>query len=183
MFNEMAYRNWLSVLLTSLVLLGCADGAQRGRFVVTGSSTLALEGYTGDLTIVQGDSMPLTAQSTGQQPLLYILALAPGVDASGGGISGGSGGFLSNWKWLWQTPRGDVTMEISWNRKTDQVTASGSTFDRQRGNAFVLVRDASGKVSVTQLGPLNAGLDMSAALRQVQSALPANSAASGVKIR
>jgi hypothetical protein len=163
--------------------LGCDDGAQHGRFVVNGSSSHAVTGGAGDLTIVQGDATPLSPQSTGKQPMLYILTLAPGVEASGGGETHSDGSTKSDWKWRWQTPNGEMALDLSWDRENDRVTAGGSTFDRQRGNAFVLIRDASGKVSATQLGPIDAGLDISKVLQQIQAALPAESPAKGVALR
>ena len=73
-------------------------------------------------------------------------------------------------------------MELSWDRRADRVSAGGATFDRQRGNVFVLVRDPSGKVTVTQAGPLDAGLDAAAALPRIQSLLPNDSPAKAVKL-
>jgi hypothetical protein len=171
------------IALALFAALGCDDGAQRGRFVVNGSTSRAVTGGAGDLTIVQGDPTPLGPQSTGQQPLLYILTLAPNVQASGGGESHSDGSTKSDWKWRWQTPSGEIALDLSWDRENDRVTAGGTTFDRQRGNAFVLIRDSAGKVSATQVGPIDAGLDMSKALEQIQAALPAGSPASGVALR
>jgi hypothetical protein len=174
--------SWL-VAFALFATVGCDGGTQRGRFVVSGSSSHAVTGGAGDLTIVQGDATPLGPQSTGQQPLLYILTLAPNVQASGGGESHSDGSTTSDWKWRWQTPSGEVGIDLSWDRESDRVTAGGTTFDRQRGNAFVLIRDSTGKVSATQLGPIDAGLDMSKALEQIRAALPAGSPASGVALR
>ena len=181
----MSYVAWSfpsSLLLVALALLGCDDGAQHGRFVVSGSSSHVLSGVTGDLTLVRGNPTPLSPQSTGEQALLYILTIAPGVEASGGGSSGKDGRTVSEWKWRWQTSKGEVAIALSWDRESDQVTAAGRTFNRQRGNAFVLVRDASGKVAVTQVGPLQGGLDIQSALGQIQSASPADSPARGVSL-
>jgi hypothetical protein len=173
----------LCTVLPCLAFLGCDDGAQRGKFVVTGTSSSALTGATGDLTIVQGDPTPLTPQSRGQTPLLYILTLAPGVNATGGGVSHTDGSTTSDWKWQWHTSAGDVEMALSWDRGSDTVKAGDSTFDRQRGNAFLLIREPTGKVSATQLAPANATLDKASALQQIQSALPSNSPAHSLTLR
>lgn len=76
-----------------------------------------------------------------------------------------------------------MALDLSWDRENDRVTAGGSTFDRPRGNAFVLIRDSSGKVLATQLGPIDAGLDMSKVLQQIQAASPADSPAKNVALR
>lgn len=89
---------WI-IVLTVFALLGCDDGAQHGRFVVNGSSSHAVTGGAVDLTIVQGDATPLSPQSAGKQPLLYILTLALGVEASGGGETHSDGSTKSDWKW------------------------------------------------------------------------------------
>jgi hypothetical protein len=176
------YSYWL-IVFAMLAAVGCDDGAQHGRFVVNGSSSHAVTGGAGDLTIVQGDVTPLGPQSTGKQALLYILTLAPGVESSGGGQSHSDGSTKSDWKRRWQTPQGEIAVDFSWDRESDRVIAGGSTFDRQRGNAFVLIRDSSSSVSATQLGPIDAGLDMARALQGIQAALSADSPAKSVALR
>lgn len=171
-----------SLFLTAIVACGCDDGAQHGRFAVNGSSSRSVADVAGSLTIVRGDPQPLTPQSTGQQPLLYILALAPSVTATGSGSSNDEGTYVSTYRESWDTAQGKVTVELSWDRRTDNVSAGGATFDRQQGNVFVLIRDASGTVAATQAGPLNAGLDEFVALPQIQAALPAESPAKSVTL-
>jgi hypothetical protein len=114
--------------------------------------------------------------------LLYILTLAPSITASGSGSSNDEGTYVSTYRQSWETAQGKVTVELSWDRQTDKVTAGGAAFDRQQGNVFVLIRDASGSISVTQAGPLNAGLDEFIALPQIQAALPADSPAKNVTL-
>jgi hypothetical protein len=167
-------------LLTTAVC-GC-DGAQRGQFAVIGSSSRSFSGIPGSLTIVRGQPQPLTAQGGGEQPLLYILVLAPSITPSGSGSTSENGAYVSTYKNVWDTGQGKVTVGLSWDRRTDKVSAGGATFDRQKGNVFVLVRAPSGAVAVTQSGPLNASLDAFAALPQIQAALPANSPAKTVTL-
>ena len=114
--------------------------------------------------------------------MLYILALAPSITASGSGSWNEDGTYVSTCKQSWDTAQGKVTLELSWDRRTDKVSAGGATFDRQRGNAFVLIRGPSGAVAVTQAGPLSAGLDGVVALLQIQAALPADSPAKNVTL-
>ncbi|HEV2293592.1 MAG TPA: hypothetical protein VGR35_07040 [Tepidisphaeraceae bacterium] len=172
----------LSFILLAIAACGCDDGAQHGLFAVAGSSSRSVAAVPGSLTIVRGDPQPLTPQSKGQQPLLYILALAPSISASGSGSANEDGTYVSTYREIWDTVQGKVAVELSWDRRTDKVSAAGATFDRTRGNAFVLLREPSGKVSATQLGPFDAGLDPFVALEQMQAALPAGSPAKHVAL-
>lgn len=167
-------------MLTALV--GCDDGVQHGQFVISSDSSRAVAGLAGNLTVVRGDLMPLTSQSTGQQLLMYILVVAPGVEAFGGGGSGSHRNRVSSWIWTWETSTGTVSIEFSCDRRAGTVTAGGNTFDWQLGSAFVLIRDTSGNVSVTQVGTIDAGLDEFAALQQIQALLPQTSPAKNVTL-
>jgi hypothetical protein len=171
---------WIATFCLLGLLVGCDDGAQHGKYVVSGSSSRALDGPTGELTIVHGYVNPPT-QSPHQQPLIYALVLAPGATASGSGSGSSSndGTYVSTMTWKW----GNVRVEFSWDRRSDTVAVGGSSFDRARGNAFVIVRERDGNLSVTQLGPLNAGLDPFAALPQIQAMLPADSPAKSVQLK
>jgi hypothetical protein len=172
----------LFLALLAAAIYGCDDGAQHGRFAVNGTSSRSVANVPGALTIVQGDPQPLTAQSTGQQPLLYVLFLAPSITATGSGLRHEDGKLVSTLEQTWDTAGGKVAVALSWNRQTDQVTAGGATFDRGQGNVFVLVRDPSGVVTATQSGPVDAGLDELTALPKIQAALPADSPAKGVTL-
>lgn len=172
----------LFLILLGTVACGCNDGAQHGRYTVSGDSAKSVNSVPGSLTIIRGDPEPVTPQSAGQQPLLYILTLAPSIRATGGGSSNDHGTYVSKHQQIWETAQGQVTVELSWDRRTDTVSAGGATFDRQRGNAFVLIRDTLGNVAVTQAGPLSAGLDHFVALQQIQAALPTDSLAKTVTL-
>ena len=172
----------LAFILLAIAACGCDDGAQHGKFAVNGSSFRSVADVPGSLTIVRGDAQPLTPQSKGQQPLLYILALAPSITASGSGSANEDGTYVSTYRQTWDTPQGKVAVELSWDRRTDKVSAGGATFDRTKGNAFVLLQEPSGRVSATQLVPIDAGLDPFVALGQMQAALPADSPAKNVAL-
>lgn len=172
----------LSLILSAIAVWGCDDRAQHGRFAVDGSSSRSIADVPGALTIVRGYPQPLPPQSAGRQPLLYILALAPSITVSGSESWNEDGTYVSMYKQSWDTAQGKVTLELSWDRRTDKVSAGGATFDRQGGNAFVLIHGPSGAVAVTQAGPLSAGLDEVVALRQIQAALPADSPAKNVTL-
>jgi hypothetical protein len=171
-----------AVILLTAWLCGCDDGSQKGRFSVSGSSSRSVAKVTGSFTVVHGDPLPPAAQSTGTQPLLYLLVLFPSVRATGASTSSEEGAYVSTYRESWRTPQGDVAVEVKWDRSKDTVTAGGATFDRQRGNVFVVVRDASGKLTVTQAGPVDAGLDEFAALPKIQGLLPADSPAKDVAL-
>jgi hypothetical protein len=173
----------LSVVIFAVIAVcGCDDGVQYGRFSVGGTSSHSLADVAGALTIVRGQPQPRTRQNTGEQPLLYILALAPSITASGAGSSHDDGAYVSKYRQSWDTAQGKVTIELSWDRRTDSVSISNATFDRQRGNVFVLVRNVTGDIAVTQAGPLDAGLEEYNALSQIQAELPADSPAKHVTL-
>ena len=171
-----------AVILLVASLCGCDDGLQKGRFSLSGSSSRSVAKVTGSFTVVHGDTLPPAAQSAGTQPLLYLLVLVPSVRATGASTSSEEGTYVSTYRESWRTPQGDVAVEVKWDRRTDTVAAGGATFDRQRGNVFVVVRDALGKVTVTQAGPIDAGLDEFAALPKIQALLPADSPAKDVAL-
>ena len=172
----------LIVFWTLTALLGCDDGAQYGQFVINSNSSSAVSGIAGYLTVVRGDLTPLTSRSTGQQPLMYILVVAPGVKGFGSGTSACHGNYVSSWIWTWQTSTGTVSIELSCDRRTGIVTAGGTTFGWKLGSAYVLVRDMSGNVSATQVGTIDAGVDRFVALQQIQAKLPQTSAAKTVTL-
>ena len=163
-------------------MLGCDGCEQRGKYVVGGSGSRSLAGISGNLTIARGDPTPLTLQSTGQLPLMYILVVAQGVKASGSGVSGSHGKYISKWIWTWHTNEDKISIECSWDRRKGKVTAGGTTLDWKLGGAFVIVRDTSGKVTLTQAGTIDAGLDEFVALQQIQARLPQSSPAKTVKL-
>ena len=190
-FSKFHWKDFLRHIkkLLSLILLcsptgviGCDGGEQRGQYVVRSSGSRSLTGISGKLTIVRGDPTPVTLQSTGQLPLLYLLVVAPGVEAFGSGNSTSHGKYVSSWTWTWETNNDKVSIECSWDRRKSTVSAGGTTFDWKLGGAFVIVREPSGKVTLTQVGTIDAGLDEFAALQQIQSKLPQSSPAKTVKL-
>lgn len=169
----------LGILIT---LIGCDGGAQQGQYVVGGSGSRSLAGISGNLTIVRGDQAPVTSQSAGQLPLLYMLVVAPDVKSYGGGRSTSHKKYTSNWTWTWETNEGTVSIDCSWDRRKGKVSAGDTTLDWKLGTAFVIVRDTSGKVSLISVGTIEAGSDKFIALQQIQMLLPETSPAKTVRL-
>ncbi len=169
------------ILIAAAMLPGCDDGFQHGQFAVSGHASRTVNEMVGELMILRGDPLPLTAASDGSQPLMYILVIAPGVN-SGLGSGTADETYLSALQWNFTTAQGPDSIKLKWDRRTDQVSASGMTFDRKQGIGFVLIREASGNVSVTQVAAINAGLDEFVALKQIQAAIPSMSAAKSVTL-
>jgi hypothetical protein len=170
------------LLLTHLLLIvGCDDGAQRVQVAISGTRTHGLANDAGSMTIVRGNANPVTAQSK-VEPLLYILTLAPSIQGNESGTSESSDAYVTTFKRTWKTPRGDLSAELSWDRRTDIVSAANTTFDRKRGNVFVLAITPQGKFVANQHGPIDVGLDEFAALPKIQATLPTDSPAKTVAL-
>lgn len=147
-------------------------GAQESKYANSGNRETAVLPGVGLILISRGAALRDSAVVGGEENLLYVLVVCPGIE--GGSTGGGSniGRFTSEYWDKWSTSAGEISLAYSWNRVTDTVHIAGREFDRGHGNAFVVRRDpATGAWSANQLPSIGPQLSPPDALRQIQSQL------------
>ncbi len=151
------------LLLFAVCVLGCLDGAQRGKHAVLGTMTTVLDNTDGLVTVLSGVSLP-AAEEKSSGPLLYCLAIGPNVTHSGEQHAP----YTSSFK----LTSGDNTALLSWHRGRDTVSISGNTFDRTEGIGFAVVFSADdAEVFQVELSDTDA-VDLDSALVRFKKALP-----------
>jgi len=166
-----------------LAASGCGNGYQQGRLAVSGSQSRSLKGSDGELTIIRGDSLPLDPKSTGKQPLMYVLVILRETESTGSSSEGKNEKHLSEYTWSWYTPKKQLDVSLKWDRLADKVYVHGQTFDRSKGNAFVLICEPTSKVSAIQVGQISVGLDEAAALEAIQATMKSDPVVAGVSLQ
>ena len=172
------------VFIFGVVLVaGCDDGALHGRFAVSSHGSRAVQGGTGEFMMLRGDPLPLTPGSGGTTPLLCVLVLAPGFNATGSGSGAENGRYVTTCEFTYWAAQGRrIQTKLTWDRRDDTVSAGGVSFDRKKGNAFVLIGNGSGGAQLSQVVNLAGSLTDAGAFQQVRAALPASSPARGVTL-
>ena len=158
-------------LIAALAIIGC--GAQRGRFVTTGSRSYALDPVVGDIEIVTGFS---NSEGSDEQNLLYIVAVCPGVQRSSTiQISENSGTdfgkYVTTLDHTWNNSAGSETVTIRWDRRADIVSIGKQEFIRGNGNLFVVRSEAGGKIMSQQLESLGPHVGAQGVLQSISNQL------------
>lgn len=171
----------VGLILVGFFASGCDLGAQRGKFTVSGSGTRSLDKVCGDLIVVRGSSALVDPTHQTAQPLLYVLVVVPGFNATGSGHGGSSSTLVSTEKWHYSNATERVEGELSWNRDTEEVNVGGAKFDRAKGQAFVVIRDSKGKWIANQYS-IKKTMSDNEALEEIKKALPSDSPAKSVTL-
>jgi hypothetical protein len=167
-----AVRNIVLSLITALATTGC--GAQRGRFVTSGSRGQSLAPVVGTIEIVSGYS---NAAGSDEQNLLYIVAVCPGVQRnSTTNISEDSGEdfgkYVTTLDHTWNNSAGSETVTIRWDRQADAVSIGKQEFYREKGNVFVVRAYAGGEAVCQQLESLGPHIGAQGVLQSISNQLP-----------
>ena len=147
-------------------------GSQLGRYSGGGGGTLASlispkGGWPAEISVVKGYKLSREGHIEGeQQNLLYMVTGYP--DANSSRSKSSDQQFISTRSWSWQTRGQTVSMSLSWDRRTDVVTAAGREFRRTKGNVFVFSVSPVGEVACRQLPPLGPSASGAEALHHVQ---------------
>ena len=158
------------------VLLSCKteqphgpdDGAQKGRFSGSGGATLC-SGYHAQVSVVRGEALSPEGYVTAETPtqnLLYILTGFP--QASLSSSDGANADFISTRSCTWSTATNSITASLSWDRRTDVVSSGGRDYRRSKGDVFVFIQDASGRIVCRQLPTLGPTADCPAVVRHIR---------------
>jgi hypothetical protein len=169
-------------LLGVLLFSACDDGAQHGKFAVSRMSGVGAKSPKSEFVVFRGGSPHATTVRASTIPLLCVLVVEPPVIATGTGASLSDGTYISTYEWYWTTARGRIGMKLTWDRRTDKVSAGGMTFDRTKGNAFVLTQSPSGTIAASQVLTTITATDDVSAFKQFQSALPPSSSVAGLTL-
>lgn len=170
------------VIGAPVLLYGCGGGAQSGAYTVSGDVSFGLSGVSGDFTIIKGDIAPLTATSTNDRPLMYYLMVAPGIVSKGSGNGANHGECVSTSHWKWITDQSEFRVEAGWDRCSGQVSIGDEKFDYKNGNAFVIIRLPSGKLTTQQCGSFDSKLTKEEVFKRIKESLRDDSPAKAVDV-
>jgi len=147
-----------------LVLLGALCSCDIGtgeKFIVTSATGCDLGSHNGTLCIVPGNSLVGHGRTMGPpENLLYLLIVCPGIAASAHGQSTEYGHPVNVYSSAWATDKGTVSVRVRWNKRSDKVLIGNLELNRGAGNMFVVERQPTAKLVVTQLA--NAGPNLGA---------------------
>ena len=172
----------LLLLILVGAIIGCDDGAQHGQFAVSSHSSRSVQGGTGEFMVLRGDPLPTTPASNGTTPLLCVLVLAPSFNATGSGSGADNSSYTTTCEFKYSAAQGQIHEKLLWDRQGDKVSAGGVTFDRKKGNAFVLLSNGARGATLSQVTSLVGSPTDAAAFQQLQAALPAASPAKGITL-
>jgi hypothetical protein len=165
-------RNIVPVLLiAALATIGC--GAQRGRFVTSGSTSYGLAPVVGAVEIVSGYS---NSAGSDEQNLLYIVTVCPDVLRSNvKNISENSGAdygkYVTTLDHTWNNSAGSETVTIRWDRQADTVSIGKQSFIRGKGNLFIVRAHAGGDAMCQQLESLGPHIGAQGVLQSISKQL------------
>jgi len=145
--------------------MGC--DAQRGHFSTTGDRSTSLS-QVGLVDIVEGHSNDKDAPS---QDLMYVLVVCPGVEAHGSSSGIKMEQYLTILNYSWNTGSSGISVQVQWNRDSDIVSIGDKSFARDKGNVFVVRREAGGKIAGQQLSSLGMHAAFPEVLRHAQQEL------------
>lgn len=170
------------LLVVAFVCFGC-DWRQKGKFAVSGSKSHALASHAGSLTILRGHALTTDYQPTGDDTeLLCWLVVCPGLLANGSGSESNEGTYRSVHKETWFAASHDVTIELAWDRRNDDIEIHSKRYKRSDGNTFVIIRDADGGVSSWQIKGVEGNADHARVMRHIREQLPDNELVATVKL-
>ena len=117
----------------------------------------------------QGNTLLNNGREIGpQENLLYLLVVWPELAATGHGTGTDYGRGYNSYISRWETAKGDVSVTVTWDKRTDKVSIGGQQFDRGLGSTFVIVRQPEGMLKVTQLPSPGPDSESQAALDFIQ---------------
>src|ERR1039458_8674742 len=159
------------LLVIAFGLIGC--GAQRGRFLTTGSQEAPLSPETGSIDIVDGYSTK-AFKGTNAVPrhLLYVVIVCPGVQELGMSSGADYGEYITTLDHRWSTKTGVVAASVSWDRRTDTVEIGKQKFSRDKGNVFIVRCEPNKEVVGQQLTSLVPNAGFHQVLDHVRQQLP-----------
>jgi hypothetical protein len=157
-----------TVLLLLIGALCSCDVGSSEKFIAPSSKSVELASHNGMFWTVPGNAV-LNGQTMGpQENLLYLLVVCPGLAASGRGTATDYQQRFNAYISRWETQKGEVSVMVSWDKRADKVSIGKKQFKRKAGNTFVVVRQSSGNLVVTQLPSPGPDADAKTALNFIQ---------------
>ena len=96
--------------------------------------------------------------------MLYLLVVCPGLAANGRGTTTDYGQGFNAYISRWETQQGGVSVTVGWDKRADSVHIGKQQFNRNAGNAFVILRQPDGKLVATPLPNPGPDADANSAL-------------------
>ncbi len=165
----------LAVVILGLAFLNaCRPGRQCGQFSKDTYSYWGLHHQAGCLTVVDGSPLSSCSVVGPRRPLLHLLLVVPGMRSSRFGISGNNGTYISSFEYSWRSKGYIATIRGKWNRRDDTVTFGSATYDRAKGNTFVVVLERDGGLTSWQLPNAPAQNDEQTILEHIKREMSGN---------
>ena len=145
-----------------------------GRFAANGGGGLCsfvspAGGWPASVSVLWGYALTpegYVAADTERVNLMYIVSGYPEANCTHS--TGSNEEFTASWSHTWEARGKSYTMSLSWDNRTEVVTAAGQQFVRTNGNVFVFSVETNGEVSCRQLPSLGPAADCAEVLRHVQ---------------
>lgn len=165
--KRMFMNRWVMLIAGAVMLLYVAEtrwsSAQRGKYIVSGSSGVPQPKGTGQIMTVVGEVRVASYKEPMPQQELLVMDIH--TDFSALKSTGGGGGsedshdtyvstFRKFWSGTWKESGVPFEMEliVRWNRETDIVEIGNSSFDRSKSHEFVIrVNAADQSISAKQV--------------------------------
>ena len=146
---------------------------QHGRFTTSSVASRALATQVGCVIIVDGSRLnAMSEEISKDEHLIYILIVCPEIEQHGSSVNDDLGTYVSTFDRTWVSSDGSIEVSIKWDRRTDIIIAGKQTFDREKGNVFVVRAEARKPISIQQLTDLGPTADFQQLLEHVQRQLP-----------
>ena len=148
--------------------------SERVRFAANGGGGLCglsspKGGWPASVAVLWG--YPLTpeghiAADSQRVNLIYVVSGHPNANCARS--TGSNEEFIASWSATWEAPGESFTMSLTWDSRTEIVTAAGQQFSRTNGNVFVYSVQPSGAVTCRQVPSLGEAANCAEVLRHVQ---------------
>jgi hypothetical protein len=165
------------LIFAAPLILNCPF--QLGRFNTDASRSAAISPEHGLIEIVEGSPSGLDGD---HQDLLFLLVVCPKIQTHGEGSGMKMDTFVTTLNYSWDANPDKISIQVKWNRQTDKITIGDQEFIREKGNAFVIERETSGKINGHQLSSLGSHASFQEVLNHAQKEMPDDKLISSLKM-
>lgn len=160
----------LFLLVCTFFQAGCSDGLQKGKVAVSGERSRSFKAPSGTLMIVRGHALTADHQPIGpESPLLCFVLINRGIQARGCDFQSTHLSYESAFQFNWQfADSADISLDASWDRRTDVVEINGNAYNRADGNVLMLVLESNERIAVRQVCDVSTSCDPFELLEDVQ---------------
>jgi hypothetical protein len=159
----------VKAIYAGLLLVALLCGCGRQKFIAPSAGGVGLASHNGFFWIVPGNALLNNGTTMGpKENLLYVLIVCPGLAAGERGNGTAFGQRYNTYRSFWGTCTGEVSVAVTWDKRADRVTIGKQQFSRDVGNTFVVIRQGTGSLRITQLPSAGPDADANAAFKHIQ---------------